>query len=284
MKREFILKPSLSGFIKSLTSRFRFMRYICSLESAFSFLVWIFLSSLPRRMELWFPHSLMEKRRVLLDTLFERLVFKVNGVKYTPLSFDKLPAILPEVESWMWKYLKLKRGDVFLDIGAHIGKYALWASKKVGKEGLVVALEPHPENFKALIKGAALSPFKNIIALNLAAWNKECKLPLFISESSGEHSLKLDRGLGSIEVQAKPLDKLVKELNLKRIDWVKIDVEGAWMEVLEGMKEVIKKNSPKIIVEVWKEREKVIQFLELYNYRAKIIDESYGEYIYFSKN
>jgi hypothetical protein len=82
------------------------------------------------------------------------------------------------------------------------------------------------------------------------------------------------------DVEARPLDYVVNELGLKRMDWVKIDVEGAELHVLRGFKDSIVKFKPKIIIEVKEfNRKGVFEFFEEVNYACHHIpeDES-GEY------
>jgi hypothetical protein len=82
------------------------------------------------------------------------------------------------------------------------------------------------------------------------------------------------------DVEARPLDYVVNELGLKRVDWVKIDVEGAELHVLRGFKDSIVKFKPKIIIEVKEfNRKEVFEFFEEVNYTCHHTpeDES-GEY------
>ncbi|HID17250.1 TPA: FkbM family methyltransferase [Candidatus Bathyarchaeota archaeon] len=160
---------SFRGFLSSLAARLKLVRYASKLKDKLGFLLWVVLSLQPKTIASRLPQGLRGKRRALLSALFFKLTFKVDGVDYAPLSFDNLGLILPESESWMWRFLKPRKGNVVLDVGAHVGKYALRLSREVGEEGLVIALEPHPETFKALARGAALSPFKNIVPLDVAA-------------------------------------------------------------------------------------------------------------------
>ena len=57
----------------------------------------------------------------------------------------------PNHEAWFWKYITLSKGDVVIDVGAHIGKYTITLAKVVGPEGLVIAIEPNPINFAFLL-------------------------------------------------------------------------------------------------------------------------------------
>lgn len=69
-------------------------------------------------------------------------------------------------------------------------------AKAVGEKGLVITVEPDPENFKALILNAKLNDLKNVITLDIAAWSKEEVLKLSITGDGGHHSVKHDLRLG----------------------------------------------------------------------------------------
>jgi FkbM family methyltransferase len=206
---------------------------------------------------------------------------KVNGVKYVLRDYIGLLVAINEFEAWMWRYLRPRSGETFIDVGAHIGKYALQVAKVVGERGLVIAVEPDRENFKALVLNARLNNLKNVIALNIAAWSKEEMLRLFRAGDSGHHSVKHDFGLGFTKVRARPLDRVIEELDAKRIDWIKVDVEGAEYEVLLGLKWTLRRFKPKVIAEVKEENlKKVLLFMRNLNYIAIPIKECTGYYFF----
>jgi len=207
------------------------------------------------------------KIRRTTDTLSRNTLVIVNGVKYSPSDSESIRILSFGFEKNVWRYLKPKERDVFIDIGAHVGKYTLQVARIVGNEGLTIALEPHPDNYKALLKGIQLNGFKNIVALNIAAWDKDCKLKLFIGDTAGHHSAKINKGLGHIEVEAKTVDSIVKSINVGRVDWIKIDVEGAALEVIRGLHKTITKYAPKIILEVLSENSRaVLKLMQDYGY------------------
>lgn len=211
---------------------------------------------------------------VLKNILIRKPVVIVDGVKYylSDTRFESLITLFAEYEKYVWKYFKPAKGDVFIDIGAHVGKYTLQVARIVENDGLVIAIEPHPKNYQALLKGIQLNGFKNIVALNVAAWNRDCKIKLFIHDAAVHHSTKIDLGLGQIEVQARTIDHIIDELGVKRINWVKIDVEGAEIEVLHGLKKTLVNCNPRVIIEVQRENLKdVLRFMEGYKYIVKPI-------------
>lgn len=211
---------------------------------------------------------------LLRGILLRNPVVTINGVKYylSDARLESLVTLFTEYEKYVWKYFKPARGEVFIDVGAHVGKYTLQVARILGNNGLVIALEPHPGNYRALLKGIQLNGFKNIVALNVAAWDRDCKLKLFIHDAAVHHSTKIDLGLGHVEVKARAIDQVVEELGVKQVDWIKIDVEGAEMEVLKGLKKTLVKYAPRLIIEVqWKNLNDVLKLMENYHYAVKPI-------------
>jgi len=77
------------------------------------------------------------------------------------------------------------------------------------------------------------------------------------------------------------LDTILKDFNLKSVDFVKIDVEGAEIEVLEGMKDILKNHAPKVVVEVFdKNYDKFSEIMNIYGYTVENITkyEMHGYY------
>jgi FkbM family methyltransferase len=182
--------------------------------------------------------------------LVPKITLNIDGIKYSGIDWDALHSVLPVHELWIWTYFKPRIGDVFVDVGACIGGYALQVAKKVGAPGLVIALEPDYENFKSLVANARLNGLK-ILPLNIAAYDRDCSLRLFAGEASTFHSVKMGEPLGSQQICAKTLDGLLAEKEIRQVNWVKIDVEGAEYEVLRGLEKTLHAYHPNLIVEVW---------------------------------
>src|SRR5215216_2460824 len=81
-----------------------------------------------------------------------------------------------------------KNGDIVIDVGAHIGPYTLKASKLVGLNGKVVAIEAAPDNFDILNRNIQLNKLTNVIALNYAAYSKEDKIKLYLPSKEKDES------------------------------------------------------------------------------------------------
>jgi len=203
----------------------------------------------------------------IMEKLCKSTIIKIDGIYYSLLDRESLEILSREFESFMQPWLEPRNGGVFVDIGAHIGKYALHAAKIVGNEGKVVAIEPHPLNYQTLQRNIELNKLENVIALNLAAWNMDCKLKLFIGEATARHSTKTNWSRGWVEVDGRVTDHVLEDLSIGMVNWIKIDVEGAEYEVLCGLEETISKYKPKIVIEVFsKNVDKVKRFLKKHGY------------------
>lgn len=146
----------------------------------------------------------------------------------------------------------LKKGGTFIDIGAHIGYYSLIAGEIVGESGIVISFEPHPDNYKKLIENIHLNSYEHIVAEKTAIFEKEVKIPLYLGWDTSTHTLIEANAPPSkkyIKIRTITLDKYCKKNHLEP-DIVKIDVEGAEQNVLNSMKQTIKKHHPIIICEI----------------------------------
>ena len=183
-----------------------------------------------------------------------------------------------------------KQGDIVVDIGAHMGRYTIISSKRVGTNGKVIAIEAHPGNFEMLNRNIKLNQLTNVIPLNYAAYSKETKIKLYLP--SGESGFTKYNTIVSdwannedkfVEVNANTLDYLLQlnQIREEEVNWIKIDVEGAEFEVLKGATNVLSKSKDiALLMELHGPpnvyRPKVQEFLNLYNFKIEL-EKSYDE-------
>jgi FkbM family methyltransferase len=146
--------------------------------------------------------------------------------------------------------VKPQHGDVVLDVGAHIGTYTLRYSRLVGSEGAVIAFEPEPSNRRILRWNIRLNRAQNVTVRSEALGDFHGKGRLKLSEFTGVHSFTRTSDeihqTGEVLVPIITLD----ELNLDRVNLVKIDVEGYELAVLKGGEKMIKHFRPTMQIEV----------------------------------
>ncbi len=151
----------------------------------------------------------------------------------------------------------LQPGMTFVDVGANDGYYSLFAACRVGAGGRVVAIEPSTRERVNLKRNIARNNLKNVsvIAAALGAAPGEARLRLAHGFHSGHNTLGSfahdDVVADSVEqVQVETLDSIVERLGLSRIDFIKIDVEGAEANVVRGGAGTLSRMRPILIVEV----------------------------------
>lgn len=163
-----------------------------------------------------------------------------------------------EPDSWAAVREHLGSGATFVDVGAHIGTYTLRAAPIVGPAGRVIAIEPNPETVRKLQANIQASGATAVTVEPFACSDAEATLELFAGprSNSGETSLartnaaRDDKAGASYKVRARPLDAILQETGVTRVDAVKIDVEGAELLVLKGAPQTLDRFHPVVLIEV----------------------------------
>ncbi len=146
--------------------------------------------------------------------------------------------------------LKPARGDVVLDMGAHIGSYSLRYSRLVGQEGRVISFEPDPENRRILSWNLRLNNAQNVQVRREALGDFTGEGKLRISSFPGQHSfVHSSKGIRQVSEIVVPVAKL-DDIRLDKVDFVKMDVEGYELNVLRGGEKTILSLRPRMQIEV----------------------------------
>ena len=179
------------------------------------------------------------------------------------------------------------RGWVVLDVGAYIGIYTLWTSKRVGNDGFVVAFEPNPLAFRYLMGNIELNKVRNVKAMPYALGDYIAKSVLYVAGENIEASSLIknhitNNPLGrypiidSFLVQVLTLDYVIDRSiavvgrPIDHVDLAKIDVEGYEMKVLRGAEKALNKGIiERLVVEVHTDQvstKELIKALARYGY------------------
>lgn len=146
----------------------------------------------------------------------------------------------------------LKPGECFVDVGANIGMHTLAAAHAMKGQGKIVAFEPFAPTKKLLQRSIWMNGFASLVEVHEAAVSNESgSSVLYLGETSGHHSLfSLDGNEAThakqVEVRLLRLDDVIPS-NLK-IDLLKIDAEGAELDVIQSALSTIKRNSDIAII------------------------------------
>lgn len=195
-----------------------------------------------------------ESKRVYLDILR----FKVSGkIEYLLNSYGEKAEVYSEI-------LKLNDSENIIDLGAYDGDtIAEFTTATNGKYAHITALEPDAKSYKKLLKNT--DGMANLTTLNMGAWCE--KDTLIFAQNAGRNS-KLSASGISVEVTD------IDSLNIPAT-FIKMDIEGAEMKALEGMKNTIKNYAPKLYVCAYHRNE------DLYALPLKILELNPNYKIYF---
>jgi FkbM family methyltransferase len=136
----------------------------------------------------------------------------------------------------------------------------------------VIAIEAQPDSFEILNQNIKLNGLANVITLSYAVYSKKSRLKLYsgysiMQERAGKDLQKY------IEINADTLDYLLFELiKITKVNWIKIDVEGAELEVLKGAHNILSNsNDIKILIEIHGQEnyKLVIEFLVSYGFEIE---------------
>jgi FkbM family methyltransferase len=142
------------------------------------------------------------------------------------------------------------RGGTIVDVGANIGYNTVYAAKRVGPGGRVVAVEPADDNLVVLRRNISANGLANVVIHHAAAGRVHETRDFFLrGDISAVNSLFPDSVYATVtrvaKVRVEPLDDLVPG----EADLVKIDVEGAELDVLAGMPRLLRNPGLTLIVE-----------------------------------
>ena len=144
---------------------------------------------------------------------------------------------------------KVKPGMSVLDIGAHMGFFSVILGRAVGPEGRVISFEPTPSTFSLLERVVHINDLDDVVKVNQKAVSDTCgQVTFYISEFEGDNANSLGEwkrpGESGVQVEKVSVDSLIDSENLTRLDFIKVDAEGAELYVLKGMVGALKQFQP----------------------------------------
>ncbi len=170
----------------------------------------------------------------------------------------------------------LAPGDVFYDIGANVGFFTLVGARLVGPSGRVVAFEPVPWCARAVGRNIELNGFEHAQIQQRAVGAADGSARLLVVgeaswshlESTGRHADVRDE----IDVEVVSLDSLVAAGAIAPPDVLKIDTEGAELQVIEGARETIARHRPAIVCELHDTNEAFVALMGELGYVTSNLD------------
>jgi FkbM family methyltransferase len=169
-----------------------------------------------------------------------------------------------EAETAIFLLSWLRPGMTFVDAGAHVGQYSMLASGQVGAAGRVVAFEPHPVLGRVLRRNIRRAGCANVTVSSLALGQASSRAELVLHPAAnyGGSSLRPDDATAHhrrAPVRVAALDDYLDRAGVAQVDVLKLDVEGAELDVIEGASRTLAAN-PRIVLVVEFLRENPLRF------------------------
>ena len=145
----------------------------------------------------------------------------------------------------------VKKGDVVFDCGAHVGVFTDIALRRGASK--VVAIEPDPTNLECLRRNFPTEIAAGVVVLvPKGVWSTEKTLTLYAgTENSGTNSMIFHHKGAEISVPVTTVDRLAEQLHLGRVDFIKMDIEGAEREALRGGFHTLARDIPTLMIDMY---------------------------------
>jgi FkbM family methyltransferase len=147
---------------------------------------------------------------------------------------------------------KISPGSVVFDVGANIGIYSLLASKKTGPTGKVISFEPATWAFHRLKKNIEINGFQNVTPIQKGVSDESKEMTFNICDDDAYNSLgnaPMQQTKNTVIIQTVSIDAYVAANNLRKIDVIKVDTEGAEYLVFKGAEKTLKTYRPILFFE-----------------------------------
>ena len=203
--------------------------------------------------------------------IFKRILFIIQRFKY-PLEIEVfITFYIFGLKQYNIKNIfEVKNDAVVFDVGAFKGDTAYFFSKKCSNKARIYDFEPDENNYKVLLKIKDKYKLNNVITKNILLSNAEKEID-FISMIENTPTIKKN---------AITIDKFVEENNIEKIDYIKMDVEGAEKNILEGAIKTIKKFKPSLAIAIYHGGKLFMEdFYNIPIFIKNVINEDYEYYI-----
>lgn len=155
-----------------------------------------------------------------------------------------------------WIRRRVRPDWVFFDVGANFGYYSMLVSHFSGRRAQVYAFEPFAPNYRLLNRNKSLNGFDNLRTFKLALSDRDGEVEFLLpkEDNLGHGRILADAALATPEravesVESTTLDGFVRENRVGKIDFIKVDIEGAEMLFLAGARETLRRLRPLLMIE-----------------------------------
>ena len=203
--------------------------------------------------------------------IFKRILFIIQRFKYPSEIEVFITFYIFGLKQYNIKNIfEVKNDAVVFDIGAFKGDTAYFFSKKCSNKARIYAFEPDENNYKVLLKIKDKYKLNNVIASDILFSNSETEI----------NFLSMDLNRPAVKMKPTTIDKFTEENNIEKIDYIKMDVEGAEKNILEGAIKTIKKFKPFLAIAIYHGGKLFMEdFYNIPIFIKNVINEDYEYYI-----
>jgi FkbM family methyltransferase len=178
-----------------------------------------------------------------------KTAFKTTFEQVSLITNEALYFIVPDFNYYQHFY-KVKADDVVLDAGANCGHLSIFFSKLVGKDGLVYAFEPDAINIERINNNIEwnLGIDDNIKIEELLLWDENKMVDFYEAGTVGSSAVWIPDSDKCVQKEAVRIDDWVLKNNIKKLDFIKMDIEGAEIEALDGCVQTIENLKPNFAI------------------------------------
>lgn len=151
------------------------------------------------------------------------------------------------VEEYSLKNFKFQNIENVIDVGAHIGLFALYVSQFF-KSGKIICFEPIKENYQMLLSNLEINHIKNVVCYNKAVSKSDSQIRIYLNSDESGHSM-FEPQKDFVDVDSVSLSKVLDEHNMDSVDLLKLDCEGAEYEIIENFPKKRFNQIKKIVME-----------------------------------
>lgn len=193
-------------------------------------------------------------------TKIEKNRYKINGY-LIETTFELLTGTWIEGQYHYTDICIPNSGDVVISCGAFMGETTIWFADKVGRNGKVYSFEPTEYTYNVAFRNIINNSLQDVVTMEqCGVWDEDTDLEINVSKGLEEKSCNCitSDGIGE-KIKATKIDTYVKQNNINKVDFIKMDIEGAEMRALIGASNTIKRYKPQLAICVYHKSDDLIE-------------------------
>ena len=191
-----------------------------------------------------------ERSFVLSELIRKVAIWTYDMIPEGPLKHT-VRAAASKVNGELSRRAYVNCGDIVVQVGTPSTGMVRYLLEIVGPKGRVIVIEPEKNNFQNLKSDPVIASARNVVLLNKGAWSRHEKIALTVSKNEADHKIAVagvvhdndyvpGNYMGMQKIEVATVDNILEALDYTYVDFVDIAVNGAELEVLKGMKRIMK--------------------------------------------